>query len=215
MLRFLPTPKHKLQNRNINSLENAYENVDFVKINPQHTVPCLDDNGHVLADSHAICTYLVSKYGAEEHHENADLHLADLCPSEPFERALLDHRLHFNNGTLFSRFYKLCAPVFRGSATHGLDKGQFKCLLEALDILEAFLEQGAWLVGDRLTVADLCCVSTVAPIFKMLPVEKVKYPRIADWLERLNELPYYDEVMGQYLINVNEVFVSKLGDARQ
>lgn len=204
-----PVSGHRLQPyRNINSLENAYQNADFLKINPQHTVPCLDDNGDVLADSHAICTYLVSKYGA------GDDDLAALCPSEPFQRALLDHRLHFNNGTLFGRFYKLCAPVFRGTASSGLDKGHFKCLLEALDILEALLEQqDAWLVGDRLTVADLCCVSTVAPIFKMLPVEKINYPRIVEWLERLNELPYYDEVMGQYLINVNEVFVNKLNEA--
>lgn len=198
---------HPSANSNITSLENAYQNADFLKINPQHTVPCLDDNGHVLADSHAICTYLVSKYGA------ADADTASLCPTEAFERALLDHRLHFNNGTLFGRFYKLCAPVFRGAAA-GLDKGHFKCLEEALDILEAFLEQFVWVAGDRLTVADLCCVSTVAPIFKMLPVEKINYPKIVEWLERLGDLPYYDEVMGQYLINVNEVFVNKLSEAQ-
>lgn len=143
----------------------------------------------------------MTKYGGEEN--------ASLCSSEAFARAKVDNRLHFNNGTLFSRFYKLCAPIFRGSAT-GLDKGNFKCLLEALDIIEAFLEQDTYLAGSALTVADLCCISTIAPIFKMLPVEKINYPKIVDWIERLNELPYYDEIMGQYLINVNEVFASKL-----
>lgn len=197
-------------------MENSYQNADFVRINPQHTVPCLDDNGHVLADSHAICTYLVAKYGGKNTDEGVqDLDdSASLCPSEPYARALIDYRLHFNNGTLFSRFYRLCAPVFRGTASRGLDKGNFKCLLEALDILEAFLDgEAQWLVGDHVTVADFCCVSTVAPIFKMLPVEKINYPGICDWLERLGELPFYDEVMGQYLINVNEVFVGKLGEA--
>lgn len=204
--------KHTLGHRsNIASLENSYQNADFVRINPQHTVPCLDDDGHVLADSHAICTYLVAKYGNQA--ADGDEDQSHLCPTEPYARALLDNRLHFNNGTLFSRFYRLCAPVFRGTATRGLDKGNFKCLLEALDILEAFLDDKQWLVGDCLTVADLCCVSTVAPIFKMLPVEKINYPAICDWLERHGELPYYDEVMGQYLINVNEVFVGKLGEA--
>lgn len=186
---------------NINSLEGEYQNVEFLKINPQHTVPTLDDNGDIVVDSHAICAYLVTKYGGDDN--------ASLCPADAFGRAKIDNRLHFNNGTLFSRFYKLCAPIFRGSASR-LDKGHFKCLLEALDIVEALLEQDTYLAGSSLTVADLCCVSTIAPIFKMLPVEKINYPKILDWLERLLELPFYDEIMGQYLINVNEVFASKL-----
>lgn len=82
--------------------------------------------------------------------------------------------------------------------------------MESLDIIEAYLEQDTYLAGSSLTVADLCCVSTIAPIFKMLPVEKINYPKILDWLERINELPYFNEIMGQYLINVNEVFASKL-----
>lgn len=199
-------------------LDGAYQNSDFVAINPQHTVPCLHDNGKVLTDSHAISTYLVSKYGSIPDGENGDsdtenaVSTASLLPSDPYGRALVDSRLHFNNGTLFSRFSKLCSPVFRGIATNGLDKGHYNCLVEALNILEQFLTADVWVAGGHMTVADLCCVTTVAPIFKMLPVPKINYPRIVDWLDRLQALPYYDEVMYQYLINVNEVYTTKLGD---
>lgn len=187
-------------------------------------MPCLDDNGHVLTDSHAISTYLVSKYGSSTDATAASVAGDDnngnqttsslLLPTDAFGRALVDCRLHFNNGTLYSRFYRLCSPVFRGLATNGLDQGHFNCLLESLDILEKFLTPTDWLAGEQMTVADLCCVTTVAPIFKMLPVTRINYPRIIDWLERLQALPYYDEVMYQYLINVNEVYTAKLGASK-
>lgn len=202
-------------------MEDSYQNIDFVEKNPQHTVPCLDDNGHVLTDSHAISTYLVSKYGStsatdvdDDNNDNQTTNTASLLPADAFGRALVDCRLHFNNGTLYSRFYRLCSPVFRGLASNGLDKGHFNCLLESLDILEKFLSPTDWLAGEQMTVADLCCVTTVAPIFKMLPVTRINYPRIIDWLERLQALPYYDEVMYQYLINVNEVYTAKLGASK-
>lgn len=61
---------------------------------PQHTIPLLDDDGFYLADSHAINAYLVQKYGKDD----------SLYPKNLKERAKVDERLHFDNGTLFSRF---------------------------------------------------------------------------------------------------------------
>ncbi|KAF4531265.1 hypothetical protein B566_EDAN019338 [Ephemera danica] len=60
-------------------------------MNPQHTVPTLDDNGFYIWDSHAINAYLVTKYGKND----------SLYPRDPQKRAIIDQRLHFDSGILF------------------------------------------------------------------------------------------------------------------
>lgn len=63
-------------------------------MNPQHTVPLLDDDGFYLADSHAICSYLVGKYAKDD----------SLYPEDLKKRGKVQERLHFDNGILFYRW---------------------------------------------------------------------------------------------------------------
>lgn len=64
----------------------------FLKINPLHTIPVLDDDGKIVVDSHVICTYLIQKYGGAKH--------KSLYPSDLYERALVDQKLYFDIGVL-------------------------------------------------------------------------------------------------------------------
>lgn len=62
-------------------------------MNPQHTVPVLDDNGTIVCESHAIMIYLVSKYGKDD----------SLYSKELVKQAKLNAALHFESGVLFAR----------------------------------------------------------------------------------------------------------------
>lgn len=67
---------------------------DFIRINPQHTVPTLDDDGFILTESRAIALYLVEKYFPDGH---------SLYPKDMNQRALINQRLQFDCGTLYPR----------------------------------------------------------------------------------------------------------------
>lgn len=62
-------------------------------MNPQHTIPTLVDNGFVIWDSHAIMSYIVSKYGKDK----------SLYPEDLEKRAVVDQRLHFDSSILCTR----------------------------------------------------------------------------------------------------------------
>lgn len=183
--------------RTLNTLSGETRTPDFLKLNPQHTVPTLDDNGDVIVDGHVIVTYLVSKYGGEKH--------ASLLPTEPLARARVDHRLHFDNSTVFSRFIKLITPLFLGSDKE-FKKENLDSVNEALDILEAFLVDD-YVAGKNLTVADFSIISSVPAIIMLTKNDLSKLPRVAAWIKRLEQLPYYHDI-----ITKNDLIIAeKLG----
>lgn len=67
-------------------------------MNPQHTVPTLDDDGKVIWDSHAIMGYLANKYAKDD----------SVYPkNDPYKHAIIDQRMHFENGIVFNEIHKI------------------------------------------------------------------------------------------------------------
>lgn len=64
---------------------------EFLKINPQHCVPTLDDNGFILWESRAILSYLM------------ETRAPHLLPSSPKEKAIINQRLYHEMGTLMKK----------------------------------------------------------------------------------------------------------------
>ncbi|XP_026748199.1 glutathione S-transferase 1-1-like isoform X2 [Galleria mellonella] len=158
---------------------------DFLKINPQHTVPTIVDGDFSLWESRAISRYLVNKYGAG----------STLYPEDPIARAIVDQRLDFDLGTLYPRFGNLFYPqIFAGAP---VDEALLKKLEEALVFFNTFLEGHKYAAGSNLTLADLSLVATVSTIdavgFNLTP-----YPNVLKWFQLVKSTaPAYEETNGK------------------
>ncbi|XP_049765496.1 glutathione S-transferase 1-like [Schistocerca cancellata] len=145
---------------------------DYLKLNPQHTVPTLIDNDFILWDSHAIATYLASQYGKDD----------SLYPKDPKKRAVVIQRLFFNEGVLYSRLRAVGTPLYFGLKTT-VDRDKKDALYEALDFLEKFLERTGWVAGDHATIADIACAVTASSI-EAIGADLSGFPKTRDWLGR-------------------------------
>lgn len=74
---------------------------EFLKLNPSHTIPVLDDNGVIISDSHAINSYLADKYGKND----------SLYPKDLVARSRVNEKLYFDTGFLFCRYRFLVVSI--------------------------------------------------------------------------------------------------------
>lgn len=145
----------------------------------------MDDNGVHIVDSHAICSYLVEKYAKDD----------TLYPKDLVKRTLVDSRLHYDSGHLFSRLRFLFEPIFYHKSTE-LPQTKIEYLQSQWVIVENFLQNSKYLCGDTLTIADFCCVATISSVDEIVTIDAKKYPKFTQWLKRLSQLPYYEEKNG-------------------
>ncbi|XP_016957913.1 glutathione S-transferase 1 [Drosophila biarmipes] len=162
----------------------------FLEKNPQHTVPLLDDNGSLIWDSHAIVCYLVDKYAKSD----------DLYPRDLVRRAQVDQRLFFDASILFMSLRNVSIPYFVHQVNL-VPKEKVDNIKDAYGLLETFLGDNPYLNGSTPTLSDFCCGATASSLAAVLELDQEKYPKVAAWLNRLSELPHYEEDNANGLLN--------------
>lgn len=157
---------------------------EYLKINPQHTVPVLDDDGFILTESRTIMGYLVQQYGKND----------VLYPKDPKKRAKVDQMLYFDMGTLYQRFANYHYVVMFEGGTY--DEAKKKKMEEAYEFFEKFLEKSTWAAGDELTLADFSLAASVATAVDVTDFSLSPYPHVAAWFEKAkSSILGYDEIV--------------------
>lgn len=106
----------------------------------------------------------------------------------------MDARLHFNSSYLYARLYNLYVPVYSGATELPQDKIDYVALCWPL--MENFLKNGKYLCGDELTLADYACMATVSSMTRIIPIDKNEYPKLFDWIQRLDKEEFFKDVKG-------------------
>ncbi|KAK4876080.1 hypothetical protein RN001_012502 [Aquatica leii] len=170
----------KLEHVTVNFMTSEQLDPKFIEINPQHSIPVLDDNGTIIWDSHAINAYLVTKYGKND----------SLYPKDSFKRAVIDQRLHFDSCNLFG-VLRIIAHLFLRKSFKTVPEYMIEEINDSYEILNEFLKNGNWAAGDDLSLADFSLISTVTTIDVFVPIDVNKYKNIVNWIKRVEDLPYY------------------------
>ena len=152
----------------------------FLAMNPNGKIPTLElDDGRYLAESNAILCYLAEG--------------SDLLPVDNYNRALVMSWLFFEQYShepyiATARFINkyLGLPEDRKAEYAARQPGGHK----ALAVMEQQLLQTSFLVGNTMTIADICLYG-YTHVAHEGGFDLSAYPAITAWLQRVADLPGY------------------------
>jgi glutathione S-transferase len=172
-----------------------HKSPEYLALNPRGKVPCLRDGDYVLYESLAILAYLDRKH-----------------PAPPLYGETAAEAGRIVRLTSEFRFYiepaldALILPFYRGKvAEHASELGsRAEALHQELGRLEALLAEGDYLIGQRLSAADVVVFpglqhlrrAIVRPDFQAFDLgfqqHAERYPRLAAWNTRIESIPGYE-----------------------
>ena len=140
---------------------------DFLEINPIGKVPAIVDNEFKLWESGAILLYLAEKYGK--------------MPESLEKKAEIFQWVLFANATL--------GPGIFIEATREKETPRL------LTPLNNIFENQAYLMGEKLNVADVAVGSVLAYIPMMLKLDLTSYPAVLKYIKRISERPAFQKTI--------------------
>lgn len=183
------------ERKEINTVKGDQHSEQFQKINPQHTVPTLQDGDFIIWDSHAINAYVVNQYAEDN----------PLYPRNPKKRAIIDQRLHFDSGVLFPKILNTTRGIKQKTIT-SVTEDIVTSFEDAYDFVEKFLKGNKYAAGDEITIADFSFVTSLTTMNVIVPIDQQKYPFVNKYLESLkSQLKSYEEINGKGLKEYTEI----------
>ena len=166
----------------------------YLKLNPRGKVPTLKDGDFVVYESLAIMAYLDRKYpeprlfGATA--EETGLIWRAICQCESYFVPEGD---------------KVVRPMFFGKGLDKVDEIQqaAQMIRQELTTLDRHLARSDWLVGERISAADIAVFPLIQLLLRAASKEAAQpfnlrlkplsqtYPGIAKWDSRIEALPNY------------------------
>ncbi|KAH9493783.1 hypothetical protein DERF_014512 [Dermatophagoides farinae] len=160
----------------------------FVKMNPQHCLPTINDNGFILWESRAIMTYMANKYAPNN----------PIYPMDPKQRGRVDCLLQYDLNVLNRAITDLMIPLRRSnkmnqknnqrqSSTKFLNTIKERKVNEALEYLESILINNHYLIDNHLTLADFSVYCSLE-FAEKYHYNLSRYQNLHQYFERLKQI---------------------------
>ncbi|HEX5343684.1 MAG TPA: glutathione S-transferase [Duganella sp.] len=156
---------------------------EFLRLNPNGTVPVIIDDGQALWESNTICRYLAGKHGR-----------TDLLPAEPMARAQVEKWMGWQATELNNAWRYAFMALVRRSPAHA-DPGAIAASAaewnRLMTLLDAQLSStAAYVCGGEFTLADVVLGLSLNR-WLATPIERPALPALQAWSDRLATRPGY------------------------
>jgi glutathione S-transferase len=175
--------------------KNEHKTPAYLRLNPRGKVPTLKDGNYVVYESLAIMSYLDRKYPKPS-----------LFGETPEETGSIWRAVAECESYMVSAGDKVVRPIFFGK---GLDKVEeiqqaAQTLRHEFKVVDERLSDSQWLVGDKISAADIGVFPLIQLILRAASKEAAQpfklgfvplaqtFPNIAKWVQRIEALPNYE-----------------------
>eukprot|EP00462_Mataza_sp_D1_P016760 CAMPEP_0175160374 /NCGR_PEP_ID=MMETSP0087-20121206/23978_1 /TAXON_ID=136419 /ORGANISM="Unknown Unknown, Strain D1" /LENGTH=223 /DNA_ID=CAMNT_0016448599 /DNA_START=13 /DNA_END=684 /DNA_ORIENTATION=- len=174
-------------------------NPSFLKINPIGTVPTIDHDGVVIAESSAILIYLAEKFG-----------WTDLYPSCPAARAKIIEYMSWHQRNTREITIHLFAPLARPDLKLKVTEHGKKVVRNVFKVLDTvFLASTKYVAGNSLSIADFLAYEEISQCEEQYCdlYDLSQYKNVVQWIQRMRTLPGHEKVHN-VLVKLGKFFKS-------
>lgn len=166
----------------------------YLKINPFHKVPAIDDDGFIVYESVAIAYYLLRKYAPK----------SDLYPEDMKLRTHIDQAIAAICGTVHPQVADFFRPrILLKTKPRAEELTAYED--NVVKGMQQLIGDRKFAVGDRLTLADLAIIPQLALALEVTPIDLSKYPTLVSYYQHIkSQLPYFEELYGPAISHIKQ-----------
>ncbi|WP_445494159.1 glutathione S-transferase family protein [Photorhabdus sp. SF281] len=158
----------------------------YLKMNPNGQIPCLQEDDFILWESNAIVRYLAAKFGEQV-----------LYPQDLQERANADKWMDWVGSHLFPCIKQLVLGFIRTPEAERDQKQIEQTLTDIarlMKVVDNTLAEQEFLSGDKFGIADIAFGPMIYPWLN-IPIQRPSRPNIERWYQLMAVRPAFKEIV--------------------
>ncbi|PHM74647.1 glutathione S-transferase family protein [Xenorhabdus kozodoii] len=159
---------------------------EYLRMNPNAVIPCLQEDDFILWESNAIVRYIAAKFGKDS-----------LYPADLRARASVEKWMDWVGCNLFPPIRQFLISFVRTPADQRDPKVIAQSLAEIeklLKIVDETLSNQQYLSGDKLGMADIALAPLVY-LWLNVEIARPSLPNLERWYQLLAERPAFKKIV--------------------